>query len=224
MHLSDEVAPAPRRMTTRAVAGSATPQPRSVRSARMGAAERRTQLLDVAADIVAGGGVEALTIEAVAAKAGVHRPVVYRHFENAERLLDATIDRELEELGGATSAAVQGLEGIEPRLRAAVTSWMEHFAKSAALTSAALIESPATAGVRRRRRAQNRASMTFFVRELRSAGLDADDAAVVAAIMLHGLVGLVSLWRARRVTRSVAIDRFVAITLGAVATLRPTDR
>ena len=73
--------------------------------------------------------------------------------------------------------------------------------------------------LRERRRQQNRASMAFLVDELRTGGLTAADAEILAAVLLDGLVGIVSLWRAKRITRPVAIDRFVAIALGAAAAL-----
>ena len=101
---------------------------RNDRAPRVGAAERRAQLLEVAADIVSAGGARALTMDAVAVKAGVHRPVVYRHFENADAMLDAVVEDELRSLAQATDDAVAGLVGLETRLRAAVAAWMDSFA------------------------------------------------------------------------------------------------
>ena len=193
---------------------------RNDRAPRVGAAERRAQLLEVAADIVSGGGTRALTMDAVAVKAGVHRPVVYRHFENADAMLDAVVEGELRSLTQATDDAVAGLVGLETRLRAAVAAWMDSFAKSAPLLSVALVQAPSTEPLRKRRRDQNRASMAFLVDELQADGLTAGDAEILAAVLLHGLVGIVSLWRAKRITRPVAIDRFVTIALGAAAALR----
>ena len=186
---------------------------------RVGAAERRAQLLDVAADLVASGGVRALSMDTVAARAGVHRPVVYRHFEDAEALLDAVVERELTVLRSVTDNAVAGIVGLEPRLRAAVTAWMDSFARAAAALNVALVDAPSTRPREERRARQNRASMRFLVAELRAGGLTPADAEVLAAVLLHGLVGLVALWRAKRVTRPIAIDRFVAIALGAVSAL-----
>lgn len=190
---------------------------------RMDRNARREQLLSVAADIVSSGGVRSLTMEAVATKAGVHRPVVYRHFANAEELLKAVVDQELSTLSSATDAAVDGIEGLEPRLRAAVSAWMDQFARAASLMNTALVKLPTTGALREQRRQQNKASMTFLTRELRNGGLTPTDAEIVAAVLLHGLVGLVALWRAKRVSRTVAIDRFVAIAMGAVNALSPSD-
>jgi len=60
----------------------------------MTAERRRAQLLEVTEAIVGEQGFHAVTIEAVARRAGVTRPVVYGHFGDLDRLLGALVDRE----------------------------------------------------------------------------------------------------------------------------------
>ncbi|MEK9736123.1 MAG: helix-turn-helix domain-containing protein, partial [Candidatus Nanopelagicales bacterium] len=47
---------------------------------RMSGQERREQLLDVGRRLFAKKGFEAVSVEEIAAKAGVSKPVVYEHF------------------------------------------------------------------------------------------------------------------------------------------------
>jgi AcrR family transcriptional regulator len=61
---------------------------------RMSGAERREQLLDVTKAIVGEAGFHAVSIEAVARRAGITRPVVYGHFDDLPALLEAMIERE----------------------------------------------------------------------------------------------------------------------------------
>src|SRR6185436_4513697 len=61
---------------------------------RMSAEERREQLLDVTKAIVGEDGFHAVSIEAVARRAGITRPVVYGHFGDLAGLLEAMVDRE----------------------------------------------------------------------------------------------------------------------------------
>ncbi|WP_420895064.1 TetR family transcriptional regulator [Tsukamurella tyrosinosolvens] len=63
---------------------------------RMTAAERRNQLVDTARSVFADRGYEAATIEEVASKAGVSKPVVYEHFGGKEGLYAVVVDREME--------------------------------------------------------------------------------------------------------------------------------
>ena len=60
----------------------------------MSAAERREQLLDATKDLVGEQGFHHLSIEAIAKRAGITRPVVYAHFEDLDALLEAMLERE----------------------------------------------------------------------------------------------------------------------------------
>jgi AcrR family transcriptional regulator len=60
----------------------------------MTAAERREQLLDVTKTLVGEQGFHDLSIEAIAKRAGITRPVIYAHFEDLDALLEAMLQRE----------------------------------------------------------------------------------------------------------------------------------
>ena len=56
--------------------------------------QRREQLIDAALRVIVEQGYEGVSIEAIARTAGVTRPVIYDHFPNLGRLLQALIERE----------------------------------------------------------------------------------------------------------------------------------
>jgi AcrR family transcriptional regulator len=60
--------------------------------------ERREQLLDVGRTLFAQKGFEATSIEEIAARAGVSKPVVYEHFGGKEGLYAVVVDREMSDL------------------------------------------------------------------------------------------------------------------------------
>jgi AcrR family transcriptional regulator len=60
----------------------------------MTAPARREQLLDVTGQIVAESGFAAVSIQAVARRAGISRPIVYEHFGDLPGLLEALVERE----------------------------------------------------------------------------------------------------------------------------------
>ncbi len=62
--------------------------------ARLSAAERREQLLDVTKELVGEQGFHDVSIEAIARRAGITRPVIYAHFEDLDALLAAMLQRE----------------------------------------------------------------------------------------------------------------------------------
>jgi AcrR family transcriptional regulator len=61
---------------------------------RMAPEKRRTQLIDAALNVIVEQGYEGVSIESIARTAGVTRPVIYDHFSNLGRLLQALIERE----------------------------------------------------------------------------------------------------------------------------------
>ncbi len=64
----------------------------------MTAAERREQLIDVARGLIAARGVEGTSVEEIAARAEVSKPVVYEHFGGKEGLYAVVVDREVQQL------------------------------------------------------------------------------------------------------------------------------
>lgn len=60
----------------------------------MAPAERREQLIDAALEVILEQDYGGVSIESIARRAGVTRPVVYDHFPNLGRLLHALLERE----------------------------------------------------------------------------------------------------------------------------------
>jgi AcrR family transcriptional regulator len=61
---------------------------------RLSAADRREQLLDAVKAVVHERGFHGVSIEAIAQKAGISRPIVYQHFDDLPGALEAMLDRE----------------------------------------------------------------------------------------------------------------------------------
>jgi AcrR family transcriptional regulator len=75
---------------------------------RMTGRERREQLLDVGRTLFAERGFEATSIEEIAARAGVSKPVVYEHFGGKEGLYAVVVDREMQSLLVRFTGALTG--------------------------------------------------------------------------------------------------------------------
>jgi AcrR family transcriptional regulator len=74
--------------------------------------ERREQLLDVARALFAEKGYEVTSVEEIAHRAGVSKPVVYEHFGGKEGIYAVVVDREMEAL---MDQIVNALSGGHPR-------------------------------------------------------------------------------------------------------------
>ncbi len=104
---------------------------------RMTAAERREQLLDVTRDLVVEQGFGAVSMEAVARRAGITRPVVYGHFPELGALLDAMLERE-------SSRALSQLAEVLPQPDAASGSLRERLGDAMEAYLLAVEASPVT--------------------------------------------------------------------------------
>jgi AcrR family transcriptional regulator len=72
---------------------------------RMTGSERRHQLINIARTLFAERGYESTSVEEVAQRAGVSKPVVYEHFGGKEGLYAVVVDREMSALlDGITSS------------------------------------------------------------------------------------------------------------------------
>ncbi|WP_084467536.1 TetR/AcrR family transcriptional regulator [Actinokineospora inagensis] len=76
--------------------------------------ERRQQLVDVAAALFAEKGFDATSVEEIANRAGVSKPVVYEHFGGKEGIYAVVVDREMRSLLEGMTAALS--EDAHPRV------------------------------------------------------------------------------------------------------------
>ncbi|MGQ0463778.1 MAG: TetR family transcriptional regulator [Sporichthyaceae bacterium] len=80
------------------------------RRVRMTGKERREQLLDVGRKLFAEKGFEGTSVEEIASKANVSKPVVYEHFGGKEGLYAVVVDREIQDLlGRMTNSLTAGV-------------------------------------------------------------------------------------------------------------------
>jgi AcrR family transcriptional regulator len=75
---------------------------------RMSGQQRRAQLLDVARKLFAERGFEATSVEEIAHRGGVSKPVVYEHFGGKEGLYAVLVDREMQALLTRVTGALTG--------------------------------------------------------------------------------------------------------------------
>ncbi|CCQ17556.1 TetR family transcriptional regulator [Rhodococcus sp. AW25M09] len=81
------------------MSGAASEQERTPR-VRMTGTQRREQLIEVGRTLFAERGYEAASVEEIAGRANVSKPVVYEHFGGKEGLYAVIVDREMSTLMG----------------------------------------------------------------------------------------------------------------------------
>ena len=70
------------------------------RRQRLAPEERRAQIMDCAVDLIVSRGLSSCTLEEVAVRAGISKPLVYRYFDSREALLKEVLEREYTYLRG----------------------------------------------------------------------------------------------------------------------------
>jgi AcrR family transcriptional regulator len=88
--------------------------------------ERREQLILVGRKLFAEKGFEATTVEEIASKGNVSKPVVYEHFGGKEGLYAVIVDREIQALLGGINAALDEGEGARLLLEHATLALLDY--------------------------------------------------------------------------------------------------
>ena len=94
--------------------------------ARMTGKQRREQLIEVGRKLFAHKGFEGTTVEEIAAKASVSKPVVYEHFGGKEGLYAVVVDREIAALLGGITGALSAELGSRQTLERAAGALLDY--------------------------------------------------------------------------------------------------
>lgn len=188
--------------------------------------ERRRQLVHVASDLIEEGGVDAVTLPAVAERAGCARTLVYRYFASREDLLAGVLRDYVERLDArlperAQRAAVETFlaasAGADPApLRELIAAFWE-VQVAAGLGGAILRAMPPSSPQLEsliddsRRRFERR-----ITAPLRAAGLSENESRVAVDVMIASFVGLALRWRAGEIAAEEAIDIHARATVGLI--------
>ncbi len=92
--------------------------------------ERRAQLLDIGRRLFAERGLDGTSIEEIAAKAGVSKPVVYEHFGGKEGLYAVVVDREVERFITMATRLLEG-EDHMPKFEVAAVVLLKYIQDNA---------------------------------------------------------------------------------------------
>src|SRR3954454_730019 len=109
------------------------PEQPPAKAPRLTGDQRRSHFLDTAAAMIAETGAESVTMEGVAARAGVSKALGYRYFANRDDLLLEVFVREVSVLDERINAAVASSTNLEQRLRAIVDVWLDLIVERGAL-------------------------------------------------------------------------------------------
>lgn len=122
---------------------AATPQP-PARRRRMSRAAREQQMLDVAEEVFGERGYQATSMDEIAERCGVSKPMLYEYFGSKDGLLVACVTRSKAELLDVTQKAMAGATTPEDILWRGMVAYFS-FIDSHSNSFAMLLREPAAA-------------------------------------------------------------------------------
>jgi AcrR family transcriptional regulator len=92
----------------------------------MSASERRAQLVGVAKAVFAEHGFDGASVEEIAARAGVSKPLVYEHFGGKEGIYAVVVDRESTRLLGMITERIGGQRGARETVLGSALAFLDY--------------------------------------------------------------------------------------------------
>jgi AcrR family transcriptional regulator len=150
---------------------------------------RRDLILDAAAEIVAADGVSAASFEAVAARAGVSKALVYAYFQNRTTMLAALLRREYPAFRNAEPGPPDREHRFEDIIRATTRAYLSHVAEKGILLQRLLGEPAIAAAVAEAHAIGRDATAQWFGRQMAVEYGGDPEAAARLADVLMGVTG-----------------------------------
>jgi AcrR family transcriptional regulator len=193
---------------------------------RLPAAERREVVLSSAGELFGRFGYDGVTLDTVAATAGVTKPILYRHFESKEDLYLALLDRHRRDLDSFAPLVPQSGTPVE-RLTAVIDAWLA-YAETHTYTWRMLFRDggggPRIAAFRSRVQARARAVLAAMIRGLALAEISDPEVEPLAELLRAGMASTVLWWAdSREVPREAVLAALVRVWLGVLAPSEARD-
>jgi AcrR family transcriptional regulator len=188
--------------------------------ARVSSRERRDILLDMAAELVVTESPEAVTMEVVAERCGVSRPLVYKHFANRDELLGAVYRREAERLHDELAEEVAAAGSVEEMFRALVRGSLRSTAERGHLFATLRTATTSSREVRREQRQRDaRTFRAFVVRAVDEHGLDPQLGPTTLSLLLGLIDPVLAQWRLDPTPRRAQLleDSYMTIVVASLA-------
>ena len=190
---------------------------------RLSREDRRAHFIDVAARLILERGVESVTMESVAAAAGVSKGLGYAYFDNRADLLMAVLDREMTANESRVAEAMATATDFEGKIRGAVGAWFDTVAERGALLGPLLNAGQIRGALEKRRRTRLRRWEAFYGRlAADELGIPEPQAVAAAAILLAGLSGVLDRWVIGKDPRRLLEETFVELAMRGLQGLAST--
>jgi AcrR family transcriptional regulator len=190
-----------------------------VPTSRLPRARRRDHLLDAAAQLIVSGGVEAVSMESVADRAGVSRPLVYKHFANRTDMLVDLYRREARLLYFELSKVVRAAPTVEDMYRSLIRAALQASNQRGALFAALRSAGAWNRELRHEHRARDRQTVQFFAEHASAEfGIPPAEAQAATMMLLTAIESVLTQWRTSRTPANAELleETYVDLIVGGL--------
>jgi AcrR family transcriptional regulator len=182
--------------------------------------------MTAAAAILTDESVEAVTMEAVAERAGVSRPLLYKHFANRGELLAAAYQREAAVLHDELATTVRQATTVTDMFRALIRGALNAQADRGTALAALRAAGGWNHLLREEQRQRDRTTVRYFATHVsQELGVGEPEATLAVVILLGSIETVLAQWR-RRPTRQYATqleNTYITLVTGGLAQLPKTS-
>ena len=211
-----------RTASTKGTTGARTHDRSDEATPRLSRDGRREALLDDAAAILREGGLDAVTMEAVAARAGVSRPLVYKHFANRQALLAGLWRREAKVIDAAATR-LRGVQGVEAITRKSVEYTLNSLERRSLMLAPLLHSELFDPELRREQAARRRRNRKWWIKQvIAEFGLSEADAEAAVTVHFAGLDSILADFASNpnKRDRQELVDVYVTLVMGGLRALQ----
>jgi AcrR family transcriptional regulator len=210
---------------------SARARPSSSRTAvatgRLQSSARRDALLDAAVALIRTKGVQDVSMDAVAERAEVSRPLVYKHFANRDELLAAVYRREASKLHTELESEVAAAGTVEAMYQALLRGSIRATVERGEIFTFLRAAGGGNRDIRREQRSRDRDTVRAFAAvAARQYGLERRRSTSVTAVLLGALDAVLAQWRRdpSETSAKTLEETYLAMVIGAysVASANPS--
>jgi AcrR family transcriptional regulator len=185
------------------------------RARRMAPEDRRSHILDAAVRLIVSTGHSGVSLEQVAAAAGISKPLIYKYFPRREDLLKALLEREFVDLRGRGLNDVPRDIAPERIIRNTVASALTYYFERGPIVRL-LSADPAVVDLARQgNRASRRNTTDFFIAKfMESYGVPLDVAQIAVTMVVNAPINSIGTLQRRGIGAPRTIDVWTDFIIG----------
>ena len=189
---------------------------------RRAAAQRRASLCEAGWALLREAGPPAVTIDSVVARAGVTRPIFYRHFRDRAHFLAELYDEYTRDVSQRTEAVVARGGDPETLMANALSAYLDCVGERGAHVRALAEHAADQPDLQRARTRARTRQLDLLARTLESSGIDAPPATLRLYVrLLHGLaIDAATVWLRGEASRQAVEEAVRLIERGTFAAAR----